>query len=98
MHLLAKNPQNMFFFRKKTNAFSGKNMFFSGKNQCFFRKKPMFFGVFSFRGHCKRCYLDVLRQNQKTQKTIGLNQWFFHANPDMHIHAFFFQIQQVCGL
>ncbi len=58
--------------------FSAKNP----QNHGFFRKKPMVFWVFwvfSFWGHCKWCYLDVLRQNQKT---IGLNQWFFHANPE----------------
>jgi hypothetical protein len=47
-------------------------------------KKPMVFLVFFSRGHFKSCYLDVLRQNKKTKKTkktVGLNQWFFHANP-----------------
>ncbi len=58
----------------------------------FLAKNPKIHGFGGFLGFflqraCKWCYLDVLRQKQKTpktqktQKTIGLNQWFFHANP-----------------
>jgi hypothetical protein len=51
-------------------------------------KKNMFFLVLGFfflqRASQVMLLLDVLRQNQKTAKTIGLNQWFFHANPDLN--------------
>jgi hypothetical protein len=52
-----------------------KTCFFSGKNQWFFR----FFPSEDIASDAT-WILDVLRQNQKTQKTISLNQWFFHAN------------------
>jgi hypothetical protein len=60
------------------------------KNQKNPREKTNgFFGFFGFFcPEVKSCYLDALRQNKKTKKTVGLNQWFFHANPDIFEKTF----------
>jgi hypothetical protein len=45
------------------------------------KRKTMFFCVFSFRGHCKWCYLDVLRQNQKTPPKNRFKPMVFSCQP-----------------
>jgi hypothetical protein len=50
MHLLAKNPQNMFFFRKKPMLFQEKTCFFQEKTNAFSGKNQCFLGFFPSEG------------------------------------------------